>query len=222
MKIKIKNGVEGRWYKPGEEYDVDQSQAQEDLYVCRDGCIRKEDVDYEEKDVDVVLGQTSWTGPDGHVYKIKSTDWSTQPLSNGDFEITDFNYSPNIITSPIVPEVGPADFEENGHQYWRQDRQAPGGASLCSRGTAGMYWRLKKEEDRTNPNYYKSHPSGVECIQITEHYNYCIGNAIKYLWRNGLKVEEGMDTKEKQIEDLKKAIWYIRREIKNLDPNELP
>ncbi len=56
-----------------------------------------------------------------------------------------------------------------------------------------------------NPPHYKSHPSGIECIQITEHMNFCLGNAIKYLWRCGLKDDE--------IEDLKKAIWYIEREI---------
>ena len=63
-----------------------------------------------------------------------------------------------------------------------------------------------------HPKHYTSHPSGVECIQVTEHYNFCIGNAIKYLWRAGLK--EGSATKE--IEDLEKAIWYINRQISNL------
>lgn len=67
-----------------------------------------------------------------------------------------------------------------------------------------------------HPSHYTSHPSGVECIQITEHYNFCIGNAIKYLWRNGLKGEQGKTDKQKQIEDLEKAIWYINREIENL------
>ena len=41
-----------------------------------------------------------------------------------------------------------------------------------------------------NPNHYKSHPSGIECIQITEHFNFCLGNAIKYIWRAGLKNPE--------------------------------
>jgi hypothetical protein len=59
-----------------------------------------------------------------------------------------------------------------------------------------------------NPIHYTSHPSGVECISITEHYNFCIGNAIKYLWRAGLK---GSTDKEK--EDCEKAIWYIQRHI---------
>ena len=56
-----------------------------------------------------------------------------------------------------------------------------------------------------HPKHYTEHPSGVECIEITEHMNFCVGNAIKYLWRSGLKGE--------QVEDLRKARWYIDREI---------
>lgn len=70
------------------------------------------------------------------------------------------------------------------------------------------------EQDRVNhPKHYTSHPSGIECITVTEHYDFCIGNAIKYLWRAGLKKEEGMDDYTKRVEDLEKAIWYIQREI---------
>lgn len=56
-----------------------------------------------------------------------------------------------------------------------------------------------------HPTHYNAHPSGVECIQITEHMNFCLGNAIKYIWR--------ADSKGKAIEDLEKARWYIQREI---------
>jgi hypothetical protein len=66
------------------------------------------------------------------------------------------------------------------------------------------------------PKHYISHPSGVECIDITEHYNFNIGNAIKYLWRAGIKMEEGKSPVDKQIEDLQKAAWYINREIERL------
>lgn len=65
-----------------------------------------------------------------------------------------------------------------------------------------------------HPQHYTSHPSGIECIDITRHHDFCIGNAIKYLWRAGLKSEQGLSDKEKQIEDLQKAIWYIQDEIK--------
>jgi Protein of unknwon function (DUF3310) len=56
-----------------------------------------------------------------------------------------------------------------------------------------------------HPKHYTSHPSGVECIQVTEHFNFCIGNAIKYLWRAGEKGE--------YVQDLQKAKWYIDREL---------
>lgn len=72
------------------------------------------------------------------------------------------------------------------------------------------------EDKVNNPKHYTSHPSGIECIEITRHYDYCIGNAIKYLWRAGIKTEQGMQDKEKEIEDLRKAIWYINDKIDNL------
>lgn len=56
-----------------------------------------------------------------------------------------------------------------------------------------------------HPSHYRSHPSGVECIQVTEHMGFNLGNAIKYVWR--------ADLKNDAIEDLRKAAWYINREI---------
>lgn len=63
-----------------------------------------------------------------------------------------------------------------------------------------------------NPNHYTSHPSGIECIEVTEHFSFCLGNAIKYLWRADLKYDA--------IEDLKKAAWYINREIEKREGNK--
>lgn len=57
-----------------------------------------------------------------------------------------------------------------------------------------------------HPSHYNSHPSGVECIEITRHMNFNLGNATKYLWRAGLKGDA--------IEDLKKAVFYLNDEIK--------
>ena len=56
-----------------------------------------------------------------------------------------------------------------------------------------------------HPKHYTEHPSGVECIEITEHFNFNKGNAIKYIWRSA--------DKGKEVEDLRKARWYIDREI---------
>jgi hypothetical protein len=66
-----------------------------------------------------------------------------------------------------------------------------------------------KQEAVNHPPHYLKHPSGVECIQITEHMNFCLGNAIKYIWRAGLKADD-------PVQDLSKAIWYIQREITRL------
>ena len=67
-----------------------------------------------------------------------------------------------------------------------------------------------------HPPHYCSHPSGVECITITRHYCFSIGNAIKYLWRAGLKKDMGLEDIQKEIEDLEKSIWYIKDRIKQL------
>jgi len=56
-----------------------------------------------------------------------------------------------------------------------------------------------------HPAHYLTHRSGVECITITEHLNFCLGNAVKYIWR--------ADSKGDAINDLAKAAWYIEREI---------
>ena len=64
-----------------------------------------------------------------------------------------------------------------------------------------------------HPRHYTSHPSGVECADIAEHHDFCVGNAIKYLWRAGLKQDAGMSAIDKEIQDLQKAKWYIDRKI---------
>ena len=67
----------------------------------------------------------------------------------------------------------------------------------------------KKHDPVNHPEHYCSHPSGVECITVTEHFNFNLGNAIKYIWRVGLKSKN-------PIQDLQKADWYINREIEKL------
>lgn len=75
----------------------------------------------------------------------------------------------------------------------------------------------KNKNDQVNhPKYYTSDPSGIECIDITRHRNFNIGNAIKYLWRAGLKEDKDRKLIDKQIEDLNKAVWYIVDEIHRL------
>lgn len=67
-----------------------------------------------------------------------------------------------------------------------------------------------KPEAVNHPSHYNMHPSGVECIDIIEHMSFNIGSAIKYLWRCEYK-------NATPHEDLKKALWYIQREIERAD-----
>lgn len=75
----------------------------------------------------------------------------------------------------------------------------------------------KNKNDQVNhPKHYTSDPSGIECIDITRHRNFNIGNAIKYLWRSGLKEDKDRKLIDKQVEDLNKAVWYLIDEIHRL------
>jgi hypothetical protein len=60
-----------------------------------------------------------------------------------------------------------------------------------------------------HPQHYTAHPSGIECIQVTEHMNFNLGNAMKYIWRAG--------SKGNTVEDLEKSIWYLQREIQRIE-----
>lgn len=59
-----------------------------------------------------------------------------------------------------------------------------------------------------HPAHYTAHPSGVEAIQVTRHMNFNLGNAMKYIWRAGLKGSA--------IQDLEKAVFYLNDEIARL------
>lgn len=61
-----------------------------------------------------------------------------------------------------------------------------------------------------HPAHYNSHPAGIECVDVVEHFTFNVGNAVKYCWRAGLKSSD-------PLEDLHKAIWYITREISRLE-----
>ena len=65
-----------------------------------------------------------------------------------------------------------------------------------------------------HPHHYTEHPSGVECIDITEHMTFNLGNAVKYIWR--------ADLKGSAVLDLEKAAWYIRREILRREKQDAP
>lgn len=60
-----------------------------------------------------------------------------------------------------------------------------------------------------HPKHYTSSPSGIECIDVVEHMPFCRGNVVKYCFRAGLKGDE--------LEDLRKARWYLEREIARVE-----
>jgi hypothetical protein len=67
------------------------------------------------------------------------------------------------------------------------------------------------QDNINHPTHYTSHPSGIECVDIAKHHCFCIGNVFKYIWRAGLK------DNAIEIEDLKKAVWYLNKKIDDLE-----
>ena len=68
---------------------------------------------------------------------------------------------------------------------------------------------MSQDKAVSHPDHYTSHPSGVECIQITEHMGFNLGNALKYIWRADLKHAS-------PVQDLEKAMFYIARELEKI------
>ncbi len=81
----------------------------------------------------------------------------------------------------------------------------PPGCTACGLMHDTPACPVRPSDPVNHPPHYTDHPSGVECITITEHMGFNVGNAIKYLWR--------ADAKGDPIENLRKAAWYVDREI---------
>lgn len=75
--------------------------------------------------------------------------------------------------------------------------------------TKGPDGDLAKGGPVNHPKHYNANPSGVEAITVIEHMSFNVGNAVKYLWRAGSKDPNA-------LQDLKKAAWYVNREIERL------
>ena len=67
-----------------------------------------------------------------------------------------------------------------------------------------------------SPKHYTD--TKIEVIDYIEDKNlgFCLGNAIKYISRAGRKQSAALGEKEKAIQDLEKAIWYINRRIREI------
>lgn len=86
---------------------------------------------------------------------------------------------------------------------------------------------LKNADLVNHPTHYNSHPSGVECIDVVEHMTFNAGNVVKYCWRAGLKAgssatpcESSEEKMAARLQDLKKARWYLNREIERLEKED--
>lgn len=103
-------------------------------------------------------------------------------------------------------------------QIWHTHTKEEGKKTLCrnclfSQTEPKFEPMPTKDHDPVNhPSHYTSHPSGVECITITQHMSFCVGNVVKYLWRAGKKGPA--------LEDLRKAAFYLDKEIKRLESQE--
>lgn len=80
----------------------------------------------------------------------------------------------------------------------------------------------KNTEQVSHPSHYSwlKDLCGVEPIDVCRHFDFSIGNALKYLMRKG-KVDGDKTEKEKRIEDLRKAVFYIEDEIKLLSDGKV-
>jgi hypothetical protein len=90
-----------------------------------------------------------------------------------------------------------------------EDRWVCAIGSKSDKYTCFLYNKPEQPDNVKHPAHYADTVPGIECIQVTQHFNFNRGNAIKYIWRAGHKNDE--------IEDLKKAIQYLEFEIKRIE-----
>lgn len=113
----------------------------------------------------------------------------------------------SIPENGVGQRVHVVDVDERGRPFTKYEikvddsRAAPLGPELERVRAEG-----RKDDPVNHPKHYTRHPSGVECIEITRHMGFNLGNVVKYVWRADLKGDA--------IEDLKKARWYLDDEIK--------
>ena len=67
-------------------------------------------------------------------------------------------------------------------------------------------------DDVNHPQHYADRVPGIECIDVVEHFDFNRGNAIKCIWRAGLKGDTAQE-----IQDLRKSAWYATRAADKLE-----
>jgi len=109
---------------------------------------------------------------------------------------------PHAYSDPEpIPSDGPEYHAD--HQYWAERNISPGVPAVDALVTED------KPDMVNSPSHYTGPVPGIECIDVTRHFSLLRGTAIKYLWR--------ADYKNNKKEDLKKAIWYIQKELDTLE-----
>ena len=81
---------------------------------------------------------------------------------------------------------------------------------------------INKEDDMVNnPSHYiwLKEKCGIEVIDITRHFDFDLGNSLKYIMRAGHKHDSSITDKDKTIQDLEKAIFYLNDEINLIKNN---
>lgn len=130
-----------------------------------------------------------------------------------------YKHTPTGIVRRVV-------LADNNRVTFKED--ATSKYSYCNIEDFKKFWKPYKEDNKTSNNKV-NHPShytwlkdlcGIEVIDITRHMDFNLGNSIKYILRSGHKKEEGYTNKQKTIEDLKKAVWYLNDEIKMLQKED--
>jgi hypothetical protein len=202
MKIKIKDNVEGYWYKAGETYEVEESDF-DNWY-----CYNKGYISTSHADIVIFVdtpGTTSWTGPDGTVFKYPTVGYVGYADPFPGFK-------------PVPGEIVTTSTGEG--MYTMDDRTGHNPPTTELDIVKGITDSIQKQLDMVNepPHYTKGK---FECIDVIEDVTQdlkgmeavCTSQVLKYTWR--WKHKNG-------VEDLKKAQYYLNKLISKLDPNEIP
>ena len=142
-----------------------------------------------------------------YAIRSKSTgEWCVGNYRYDSFEYENFDINDGVNTVIISHNGVLCFYKDDGYEKYLKE-----GKDHKVLWKHGGKVEVEVELDNVNqPGHYISHPSGIECIEITRHHDFAIGNAIKYLWRAGLKDSNN------EVQDLEKAAWYIQDKIKQL------
>lgn len=139
-------------------------------------------------------------------------------LKKGDIIVYDGNSESDLSNYTKGKEYEVIDFYDNKYGVILINDNSER-SQVCNINVRDYFRLLIDEPDNVNhpPHYtWLKDKCGIEVIDITRHMDFCLGNAIKYILRAGRKQDASLTDNQKEIEDLKKAIFYISDRIKQL------